>query len=69
MNTNPQRANLILSYNRQAEHRSKGQMEDWKITVLGEFLSLLKSEQKEALLEIGAGTDEIANSFRRTLFR
>src|SRR5215211_1515286 len=55
MNTNPQRATLILSYNRQAEHRSKGQMEDWKIMVRGEFLSLLKSEQKEALLEIGAG--------------
>jgi SAM-dependent methyltransferase len=55
MNTSQQRANLILSYNRQAENRNKGGMEDWKIAERGAFLRLLKSEQKESLLEIGAG--------------
>jgi SAM-dependent methyltransferase len=55
MDTNQQRANLILSYDRQAEQRNQGGLEDWKIIERGEFLRLLKSEQKNSLLEIGAG--------------
>lgn len=55
MDTNQQRANLILSYDRQAEQRNKGSMEEWKIAERGEFLALLKREQKGSLLEIGAG--------------
>ena len=55
MTTNPMRDNLILSYNRQAEQRNKNDIEDWKAIERAEFLALLKSEEKESLLEIGAG--------------
>lgn len=55
MNSNQMRTNLILSYNRKAEQRNKNDIEDWKAIERAEFLALLKSEQKESLLEIGAG--------------
>ncbi len=55
MKTNQIRANLVLSYNRQAEQRNKSEIEDWKATERSEFLALVKSEQKQFLLEIGAG--------------
>jgi SAM-dependent methyltransferase len=55
MTTNPIRANLILSYNRQAEQRNQSDIEIWKAIERAEFLALLKSEQKQSLLEIGAG--------------
>ena len=55
MTTNPIRANLILSYNRQAEQRNQSDIEDWKAIERAEFLELLKNEQKQSLLEIGAG--------------
>ena len=68
MNTNQQRANLILSYDRQAEQRNKGGMEDWKITERGEFLALLKREQKGSLLEIGAGHGRDSKFFQENGF-
>ena len=55
MTTNPMQDNLILSYNRQAEQRNKGVFEDWKAAERAEFLVLLKRDQKQSLLEIGAG--------------
>ena len=55
MRTNQLRADLILSYNRQAEQRNQSEIEDWKAVERAEFLSLLKSEQKQSLLESGAG--------------
>jgi len=55
MATNPLRANLILSYNVQAEQRAKSEIEDWKAAERGVFLELFKSEHKQSLLEIGAG--------------
>ena len=55
MTTNPIRAKLILSYDRQAEQRNQSDIEDWKAIERAEFLELLKSEQKQSLLEIGAG--------------
>lgn len=55
MTTKPLRANLILSYNRQAEQRNRGEIEEWKAIERAEFLALLKDEQKQTLLEIGAG--------------
>jgi len=55
MTTNSIRSNLILSYNRQAEQRNQSNLEDWKANERAEFLELLKSEQKQSLLEIGAG--------------
>ena len=69
MNPNPQRANLILSYNRQAENRNKGGIEDWKIKERGDFLQLLKSEQKESLLEIGAGHGRDSKFFQENGFQ
>jgi hypothetical protein len=68
MNTNQQRANLILSYNRQAENRNKGGTEDWKITERGKFLALLKSKQKGSLLEIGAGHGRDSKFFQENGF-
>jgi SAM-dependent methyltransferase len=55
MTNNPMRVNLILSYNRQAEQRNTSDIEDWKAMERAEFLALLKNEQKQSLLEIGAG--------------
>ena len=55
MTTNPLRANLILSYNNQAEQRARSEIEDWKAVERAVFLELLKSEHKQSLLEIGAG--------------
>jgi SAM-dependent methyltransferase len=55
MTTSQIRANLILSYNGQAEQRNQSDIEDWKAIERDEFLVLLKSEQKQSLLEIGAG--------------
>lgn len=55
MRTNSVQVNLILSYNRQAEQRDQSEIEDWKAIERAEFLTLLKGEHKESLLEIGAG--------------
>ena len=55
MTTNPTRANLILSYDRQAEQRNRSDLEDWKAAERATFLDLLSSEDKQFLLEIGAG--------------
>jgi SAM-dependent methyltransferase len=55
MRANPLRANLILSYDRQAEQRNRSEIEEWKAIERAEFLALLKDEQKQTLLEIGAG--------------
>jgi SAM-dependent methyltransferase len=55
MTANPLRANLILSYNSQAEQRDRSEIEDWKAGERAVFLELLKSEHKQSLLEIGAG--------------
>src|SRR5215207_2178710 len=63
------RANLILSYDRHAEHRNKGEIEDWKIIERGEFLALLKSEQKQSLLEMGAGHGRDSKFFQENGFQ
>ena len=55
MTTNQLQTNLILSYNRKAEHRNKSEIEDWKAIERAEFLALVQNEQKQSLLEIGAG--------------
>src|ERR1051325_3653462 len=55
MTTDQLRTNLIQSYNRQAEQRNKGEIEDWKAKERAAFLTLLQSEEKQTLLEIGAG--------------
>jgi SAM-dependent methyltransferase len=49
------KANLIEAYNQQAEQRNKGEIQDWKVVERAHFLSLLQQENKQRLLEIGAG--------------
>jgi SAM-dependent methyltransferase len=52
-------ARLRLSYNQKmAEWRDKREMDDWKIAVRQQFLSLLQQEGKMTLLEVGAGTGQ-----------
>ena len=66
MTTNPLRANLILSYNSQAEHRDKSEIEGWKARERAVFLELLKSEDKQSLLEIGAGHGRDSKFFQES---
>ena len=63
------RTNLILSYNRNAEQRNKSAIEDWKAIERAEFLALLKSEQKQSLLEIGAGHGRDSQFFQENEFQ
>ena len=49
------KTNLIEAYNRQAEQRNKSDIEDWKAVERAHFLALLQQENKQKLLEIGAG--------------
>ena len=49
------KANLVTVYNQQAEERDKGEMADWKAEERAHFLSFLQDENKQTLLEIGAG--------------
>lgn len=49
------KTNLIQAYNRQAEQRNKGGIEDWKVVERAYFLSLLQQQNKQSLLEIGTG--------------
>jgi SAM-dependent methyltransferase len=67
--TNPLRSNLILSYNKQAEQRNKSEMEDWKVAERAEFLALLQSEQKQSLLEVGAGHGRDSKFFQENGFQ
>jgi SAM-dependent methyltransferase len=55
MNYEQLKADLVTVYNKQAEERNKGEMADWKAVERAHFLSLLQSENKQTLLEIGAG--------------
>ena len=49
------KANLVTVYNHQAEERNKREIDDWKAVERAHFLSLLQGENKQTLLEIGAG--------------
>jgi SAM-dependent methyltransferase len=49
------KTNLIQAYNRQAEQRNKGGIQDWKVVERAYFLSLLQQQNKQSLLEIGTG--------------
>lgn len=66
---NPLRSNLILSYNKQAEQRNKSEIEDWKARERSTFLALLKGEQKQSLLEIGAGHGRDSKFFQENGFQ
>jgi SAM-dependent methyltransferase len=49
------KANLVHVYNQQAEERNKREIDDWKAVERAYFLSFLQKENKQKLLEIGAG--------------
>jgi len=49
------KANLIKSYNSQAEQRDKKEMDAWKAAERAHFLSFLREDNKQTLLELGAG--------------
>ena len=55
MNYKQLKTDLISAYNQQAEERSKHGIEDWKAAERAYFLILLQQENKNNLLEIGAG--------------
>lgn len=50
------RNNLRESYGRKAQERDARTIQAWKLAERQAFLSLLRQEQKQTLLEIGAGT-------------
>jgi len=53
--TDSSKSNLREAYDKRASERDSASMQDWKIEERSRFLSLLKQEEKESLLEIGAG--------------
>ena len=64
MTNNPLKNNLIQSYNNHAEERDTYTMDAWKIEERENFLKLLQSKNKGALLEIGAGTGRDSKFFQ-----
>jgi SAM-dependent methyltransferase len=58
------RTNLIKAYDRYAQDRDKRDIHTWKIQEWDRFLALLKERQKKTLLEIGAGTGKLSESFK-----
>jgi SAM-dependent methyltransferase len=49
------RIDLRKAYDRQAPDRDAGNIAEWKIRERADFLSILKKEEKNTLLEIGSG--------------
>ena len=49
------KADLVTVYNQPAEERDKREIDEWKADERAHFLSLLEGENKQSLLEIGAG--------------
>lgn len=58
------RDSLREAYNKYAQERETYAMQDWKIDLRSNFLSLLQKEQKKTLLEIGAGTGRDSKFFQ-----
>lgn len=61
---NNQHDNLRLIYDQHAQTRETSDLKDWKIKVRASFLAVLRQEQKQSLLEIGAGTGRDSLFFR-----
>jgi ubiquinone/menaquinone biosynthesis C-methylase UbiE len=55
MNTKQIKSNLIETYNKYAATREAQKIENWKLELRADFLSLIKEENKTSLLEIGPG--------------
>ena len=58
------RNDLREAYGRKALERESYPSADWKIKVRQEFLALLQAEQKQTLLELGAGPGRDARFFQ-----
>ena len=52
---NTARENLRVTYDKYAQERDSGKIQEWKVRERAAFLDLLRQENKRALLEIGAG--------------
>lgn len=64
MNKLELRENLRSTYNKYAQQRDTSLMPEWKTALRSKFLGQLQEEQKQALLEIGAGTGRDSKFFR-----
>lgn len=58
------RDDLRSTYNKYAQQRDTSSMPEWKISLRSKFLGQLQEEQKQALLEIGAGTGRDSKFFQ-----
>lgn len=58
------REELRESYNKAAQIREAGTMQDWKIQERANFLSMLQKEHKQTLLELGAGPGHDSKFFQ-----
>ncbi len=55
---------LVETYGQYAQDRDKSRTHEWKIQEQDRFMSLLKSERKRTVLEIGAGPGKMIEFFR-----
>jgi SAM-dependent methyltransferase len=55
---------LLVAYNHSAEHRENSALAPWKLAERQQFLELLQSEDKQTLLEIGAGPGKDSKFFQ-----
>ncbi|MBC8333960.1 MAG: class I SAM-dependent methyltransferase [Anaerolineales bacterium] len=58
------KTNLEKAYNKSAQERNSASIQAWKIEERSRFLSLLITEKKENLLEIGAGPGKDSRFFQ-----
>ena len=54
---------LVEAYNRYAQQREGNSVDEWKIQVRADFLSMLETDHKKSLLELGAGTGKDSSFF------
>jgi SAM-dependent methyltransferase len=59
------RDDLRKTYDRQANQRDAGSIQEWKAEERASFLSLLQEEDKHTLLEIGSGPGRDGEFFRK----
>lgn len=55
--------NLKLAYDSFANDREKSELQGWKVENRQRFLELLKKENKQSILEVGAGTGKDSKFF------
>ena len=58
-------ARLQVAYDGSAEERDQREKASWKLTERADFLSLVRTEGKVSLLEIGAGTGQDGLFFQK----